>query len=146
MGSKGVERNTITYSVAISACEKDGQLNRCLTLYGDACSQGLFDHSLPPKGLDLRGMRTSVAKAAILFRLSKTGSGSARLQDDLAIDAGRGNHVLADGRRGGLRAEMEQFLLEHLGLPVQTVEGHDGRLIVRAADVTRFLQDRAAAR
>ena len=35
---------------------------------------------------------------------------------------------------------MELFLSEQLGLPVQTVEGNEGRLIVLAADVTRFLQ------
>ena len=48
--------------------------------------------------------------------------------------------MLADGRRGVLRAEMELFLLEQLGLPVETVEGNDGRLVVRSADVRRFLQ------
>ena len=48
--------------------------------------------------------------------------------------------MLADGRRGVLRAEMELFLSEQLGLPVQTVEGNDCMLIVRAADVRRFLQ------
>ena len=48
--------------------------------------------------------------------------------------------MLTDGRCGVLRAEMEVFLSEQLGLPVQTVEGNDGRLIARAADVRRFLQ------
>ena len=48
--------------------------------------------------------------------------------------------MLADGRRGVLRAEIEHFLTEQLGLPVQIVQGNDGMLIVRAADVRRFLQ------
>ena len=80
-------------------------------------------------------MCISVAKAAFCFQLSKSDIGRGRLEDDLAIVTGRGNHELADGWRGVLRAEMELFLTEQLGLPVQTVQGNDGRLIVRAADV-----------
>ena len=48
--------------------------------------------------------------------------------------------MLADGRRGVLRAQMELFLTEQLGLPVQAAEGNDGRLLVWAEDLRRFLQ------
>ena len=142
MGRKGVERDTITHSATISACEKGRQLDRCVALYGEACSQGLYDHSLPSRcgGIFLYGFCFVVSKTAIVLHLSKSGSCSGRQERDLAIVTGRGNHVLADGRRGVLRAEMELFLSEQLGLTVQTVEGNDGMLIVRAANVRRFLQ------
>ena len=142
MGRQGVDWDTITYNATISACEKGGQFDRCVTLYGDACLLGFLYHSLPSHkgGIDLHGLCTSVAKAAIVLLLSRSDSGTGRLGGHLAFVAGRGNHVLADGRRGVLRAEMELFLTEQLGLPVQTVHVNDGMLIVRAVNVAPFLQ------
>ena len=52
---------------------------------------------------------------------------------------GRGNHVLADGRRGVLREEIAAYLTEDLGLAAALAKGNDGRLIVRAQDLRRWM-------
>ena len=59
-----------------------------------------------------------------------------------AAITGRGNHVLADGRRGVLREEMATYLREDLGLTTAPAEGNDGRLIVRAHDLRRWMAAR----
>ena len=48
--------------------------------------------------------------------------------------------MLADRRQSVARVEMERFLVEQLGLPVQVVEADGGVLLVREADVQRFLR------
>ena len=52
--------------------------------------------------------------------------------------AGRGNHVLQDGRRGMLREEIAAYL-EGLGLPAALATGNDGMLVVRAQDLRRWI-------
>ena len=51
---------------------------------------------------------------------------------------GRGNHVLA----GVLREEMAANLREDLGLAAAPTAGNDGRLIVRAQDLRRWMAAR----
>ena len=41
MASKGIERNTITYNAAISACEKGGQWEEALGLLREMGSKGI---------------------------------------------------------------------------------------------------------
>ena len=59
-----------------------------------------------------------------------------------AAITGRGNHVLADGRRGVLREEMAAYLREDLGLAAAAAVGNDGVLIVRAQDLRRWMAGR----
>ena len=46
--------------------------------------------------------------------------------------------MLQDGRRGVLREEIAAYL-EGLGLPVVLATGNDGRFIVRAQDLQRWI-------
>ena len=52
--------------------------------------------------------------------------------------AGRGNHVLQDGRLGVLREEIAAYL-QGLGLPAALAPGNDGRLLLRAQDLHRLI-------
>ena len=46
--------------------------------------------------------------------------------------------MLQDGRRGVLREEIASYL-EGLGLPAAPATGNDGRLILRAQDLHRWI-------
>ena len=72
MASQGVERNTITYNAAISACEEGGAVRQCDALYAEAYAVGLLDHRLEtsPTDMDLHFLSASVARAAVRFVLS----------------------------------------------------------------------------
>ena len=59
-----------------------------------------------------------------------------------AAITGRSIHVLADGRRGVLREEMAAYLREDLGLVVAAEAGNNGRLIVRAQALRRWMAGR----
>ena len=56
-----------------------------------------------------------------------------------AAITGRGNHVLADGRRGVLREEIAGYLTEDLGLAAAPTAGNDRRLIVCAQDLNCWM-------
>ena len=53
--------------------------------------------------------------------------------------AGRGNHILADGRRGVLQKEMAAYLCDGLGLPARLSAGNDGELRLSAAEINGWL-------
>ena len=53
--------------------------------------------------------------------------------------AGRGNHILADGRRGVLQKEMAAYLCDGLGLPARPSAGNDGQLRLSAAEINGWL-------
>ena len=53
--------------------------------------------------------------------------------------AGRGNHILADGRRGVLQKEMAAYLCDVLGLPARPSAGNDGELRLSAAEINGWL-------
>ena len=53
--------------------------------------------------------------------------------------AGRGNHILADGRRGVLQKEMAAYLCDGLGLPARPSAGNDGELRLSAAEINGWL-------
>ena len=50
--------------------------------------------------------------------------------------------MLADGRRGVLSEEMAAYLREDLGLVAAAAVVNDGRLIVRAQDLRRWMAGR----
>ena len=56
--------------------------------------------------------------------------------------AGRGNHILADGRRGVLQKEMAAYLCDGLGLPARPSAGNDGELRLSAAEINDWLASR----
>ena len=53
--------------------------------------------------------------------------------------AGRGNHTLADGRKGVLQKEMAAYLCDVLGLPARPSAGNDGELRLSAAEINGWL-------
>ena len=53
--------------------------------------------------------------------------------------AGRGNHILADGRRGVLQKEMAAYLCDGLGLAARPSAGNDGELRLSAAEINGWL-------
>ena len=53
--------------------------------------------------------------------------------------AGRGIHILADGRRGVLQREMAAYFCDGLGLPARPSAGNDGELRLSAAEINGWL-------
>ena len=53
MASKGVERDTITYNAAVSACEEAGSVCHCNALYAEAFADGLLDHRLDSFSIEM---------------------------------------------------------------------------------------------
>jgi Smr domain len=125
----------------IVACEKGGQQDSCERLYVQGCAEGALVHSLDrdSNNLDLHGLCGSVARTAIGRILTQMRTGECEVQD-LVIITGRGNHVLADGRRGVLLQEVEEHLSVRMGIPARPVASNDGRLILRAGDIKAWLE------
>ena len=53
--------------------------------------------------------------------------------------AGRGNHILADGRRGVLQKEIAAHLCDGLGLSARPSAGNDGELRLSVAEINGWL-------
>ena len=86
MLSEGIERNTITYSAAISACEEGGFVRQSDALYAEAHVDGLLDYRLVscPTDIDMHGFCASVVRAAVRFVLTdlrQTASSSCPMRD-----------------------------------------------------------------
>ena len=90
MASQGVERDTITYSAAISACEEAGAVRQSDALYAEAFADGLLDHRHEsfPTDMDIHSLCASVAWAAVRFVLTdlrRTASSSMQMRDLIVV-------------------------------------------------------------
>ena len=81
--------------------------------------------------IDLHGASVPVASVALRYALGEMQAARSRCSS-VRVITGRGNHVLADGRRGVLRREVAALLAE-LGVPARPDPGNEGCLVIEAA-------------
>ena len=131
MEELGIQRNVVTYNTVIEALSNAEETARAELVYQSALRTGVYNHwhrssqhfitqrdvqmhrIAPEAGtaevMDLHNFPVAAAKAAVMLVLGEMCAGSIPIPDPLILITGRGNHASADGRRGILRKELQDY-------------------------------------
>jgi len=130
MKYKGVEPDVISYSAAISACEKGGQWEDALGLYREAYVSGVHNHwdgNRENRLIDFHSYPVDVAKVALRMVLREYLV--TRPRQGLRVIVGVGNHT--EGKTMLKPGLLKMLATEFTTLKVEDTEaGNAGRIII----------------